>query len=78
MNGFLDDVVYSPDRLLFPLKRVAPKGEARFERVNWDAALDDVASQMKQIIQEDGPTAILPYSYFGTEGMIQAGSIDAH
>ena len=76
MDGFLDDVVYSPDRLLYPLKRVGPKGEARFERVSWDAALDDVASRMKRIIREDGPTAILPYSYFGTEGMIQAGSMD--
>ena len=76
MDGFLEDVVYSPDRLLYPLKRVGPKGEARFKRVSWDAALDDVASRMKQILREDGPTAILPYSYFGTEGMLQAGSLD--
>ena len=27
MNGFLDDVVYSPDRLLYPLKRVGPKAK---------------------------------------------------
>jgi anaerobic selenocysteine-containing dehydrogenase len=76
MNGFLEDIVYSPDRLRHPLKRVGPKGEGRFERVSWDAALAEVASRMQQIIREDGPTAILPYSYFGTEGMLQAGSID--
>jgi anaerobic selenocysteine-containing dehydrogenase len=52
MDGFLNDVVYSPDRLLYPLKRVGPKGEARFERVSWDAALDDVASRMKQVLRE--------------------------
>jgi hypothetical protein len=44
--------------------------------VSWDAALADVASRMKEIIQEHGPTAILPYSYIGTEGIIQGGSID--
>jgi anaerobic selenocysteine-containing dehydrogenase len=27
-------------------------------------------------MREDGPTAILPYSYMGTEGMIQSSSID--
>ena len=76
MDDFLADVVYSPDRLLYPVKRVGPKGEGRFERVSWDAALADVASRIQQIIQQHGPTAILPYSYMGTEGMIQGGSID--
>ena len=27
---------YSPDRLLYPQKRVAKKGEGRFERIGWD------------------------------------------
>lgn len=76
MDGFLADVVYSPDRLLYPLKRSGPKGGSRFQRVSWDEALDDVAGRLKQVIREDGPTAILPYSYYGTEGMVQAGSLD--
>jgi anaerobic selenocysteine-containing dehydrogenase len=76
MNGFVNDIVYSPDRLLYPLRRVGPKGSARFERVAWDAALDDVASRLQKIITEDGPTAILPYSYLGTEGIVQSNSLD--
>ena len=26
---------YSPDRLLYPQKRVGPKGEGRFARISW-------------------------------------------
>ena len=75
MDQYLTDVVSNPDRLLYPLRRVGPKGEGRFERVSWDQALDDVAARFRRIIQEDGATAILPYSYGGTEGVVQSGSI---
>lgn len=79
MDGFLTDVVYNPDRVVYPLRRVGEKGlsgEGRFERVGWDEALDDVASRLKKIIADHGPTAILPYSFAGTEGAVQRRSID--
>lgn len=67
--------VYSPDRLLYPLRRTGPKGSGAFERVSWDEALDGIATRLNQIIAEDGATAILPYSFAGTQGMIQSGGI---
>ena len=42
VNRFLDRV-YSPDRILRPLRRVGPKGEGRFEEVSWDDALAEIA-----------------------------------
>jgi anaerobic selenocysteine-containing dehydrogenase len=76
MDHYLGDVVFNPDRLLYPLRRVGMKGEGRFERVSWDQALNGVASRLKQIIKESGPSAILPYSFAGTEGVVQWGSLD--
>ena len=66
---------YAPDRLLHPMKRVGPKGSARFERITWDAALEEIAARLKAIAAED-PEAILPLSYAGTMGMVQYSSMD--
>ncbi len=63
--------VYSPLRVLHPLKRVGAKGEGRFEQITWDQALDEIVSQYRQIISESGGEAILPYSYAGTMGVVQ-------
>ena len=61
---------YSPDRVLHPLRRVGPKGEGRFERITWDQALDEISGRFEQIIDSYGGQAILPYSYLGTEGIL--------
>lgn len=75
VNHYLDRV-YSPDRVLYPLKRVGAKGEAAFVRVSWDEALQDISARLKQIVAESGPTAILPYSYMGNQGTLQSASLD--
>jgi anaerobic selenocysteine-containing dehydrogenase len=63
------DRVYSPDRILYPLKRKAgvAKGplvrgreHEAFERVNWDEALDSIAARLKETAEEFGPESILP------------------
>jgi anaerobic selenocysteine-containing dehydrogenase len=76
MDGFLADVVYSPDRVLHPMKRVGPKGQGRFERVSWDEALDDVAKRLRAVVEQHGAEAVLPYSFAGTMGMVQGWSLD--
>jgi anaerobic selenocysteine-containing dehydrogenase len=76
MSGYPTDVVFNPDRLLHPLRRVGRKGEGRFERVSWDEALGEVADRLKQVVAEHGASAVLPYSFAGTEGLIQGGSLD--
>ncbi len=75
------DRVYSPDRVLHPLRRRAPKGEGHkdfrdFERIGWDEALDEIARRFRRIADEFGAEAILPYSYGGTLGVLNGGSMD--
>lgn len=75
VNRYLERV-YSPDRLLHPLRRVGPKGEGRFERIGWDEALSLVAAGLQRARDEHGPESILPYSYAGNMGLLSYGSMD--
>src|ERR1700726_1448798 len=54
---------YSPDRLLYPQKRIGAKGEGKFERISWDEALDTISEKLGAIAHEFGTESILPYSY---------------
>jgi len=67
---------YSPDRLLYPLLRTGIKGEGRFRRISWEAALDLIAERLAEISRSYGPEAILPYSYAGTMGVLNGSSMD--
>lgn len=69
--------VYSPERLLYPLRRVGPKGGGRWERISWDEAIGTIAARWQRIIADDGAAAILPYSYSGTLGLLQTAIVDA-
>src|SRR5690349_7464443 len=69
--------VYHPDRLLHPLRRIGSKGSRQFERVSWDAALTDIAQRLRAVIDTHGAEAILPYSYLGTQGLIQCNGLSA-
>ncbi len=70
------DRTYSPERVLHPMKRVGRKGEGRFERIGWDEALDTIATRFAGLAGEHGAESILPYSYAGTMGLLQYGSMD--
>src|SRR4030066_125432 len=60
--------VYSPDRILYPLKRadfdvngdrhVENRGKSGYVRISWDEALDTIVSEIKRIIKTYGPEAI--------------------
>ncbi len=62
---------YNPDRVLYPLRRVGPKGARQFKRISWDEAIAEITMRWKDIIAKYGSQAIMPYSYLGNEGLVQ-------
>jgi anaerobic selenocysteine-containing dehydrogenase len=62
------ELIHSPERLRTPLRRVGPKGVGQFTATTWDAALDELVSRWQAIMREDGPLAILGYSYSAHQG----------
>ena len=69
VNRFLDRV-YSPDRILHPLRRVGAKGEGRFEQITWADALEEIATRFHGIIAEHGAEAIMPYISAGNQSLL--------
>lgn len=61
---------YHPNRLLYPMKRVGPKGSNQFERITWNEALDTIVDRWQALINDVGPRAILPVSYLGNQGLV--------
>jgi anaerobic selenocysteine-containing dehydrogenase len=52
------DLVYHPDRLKYPLRRVGARGFGKWERISWDQALDEISERLLAIRREFGAEAI--------------------
>ena len=68
--------VHGERRLRTPLRRSGPRGEARFEQLSWDEALDTIHERFTAIMAAHGPQAILPLNYAGPHGFLAGGSMD--
>ncbi len=68
---------HHPDRLTTPLRRIGAKGAglSAFRPISWDEALDEIAARFQDIAARFGPTAIWPYYYAGTMGLVQRDGI---
>ncbi|MFC1980912.1 molybdopterin-dependent oxidoreductase [Chloroflexota bacterium] len=51
-------VVYHPDRLIYPMRRAGKRGEGKWQRISWDEALDIVATKFKEVLEKYGPESI--------------------
>jgi len=74
VNNYVDKT-YSPDRVLYPLRRSGPKGSGSFARISWAEALDEIAGRFRSSIAGFGAESIMPVSYLGTEGVLNGLSV---
>lgn len=65
--------VYSPERLLHPLKRVGKRGEGKFKQISWEEALDTLADKLGQVIEKYGNEAVTRIYGTGVLGGIVSG-----
>jgi DMSO reductase family type II enzyme molybdopterin subunit len=52
-------LMYAPDRITHPLRRVGPRGSGRWKRVSWDAALSEAADALLDAVTHGGPDAVV-------------------
>jgi anaerobic selenocysteine-containing dehydrogenase len=54
------ELVYSPHRLQYPIRRTRPKGDADpgWKRITWDEALDTIAARLNEVRMKWGPEAL--------------------
>ncbi|QJD86648.1 molybdopterin-containing oxidoreductase family protein [Cohnella herbarum] len=72
----LKERVYHSDRLMHPMRRVGPKGTLEFERISWEEAYGEIVHRLKSAIADKGAETILPYSFYGNMGILNAEGMD--
>ena len=72
--------VYSPNRLLYPMKRTGEKGEGKFEQITWDEALDEIAAKLKEQKEQYGPESygVLSPQYYAVLGSLGRRFLNVH
>jgi thiosulfate reductase/polysulfide reductase chain A len=52
-------ITYGASRLLHPMRRTGARGEGKWARISWDAALEEMADGLAKVRQKHGPEAIV-------------------
>ncbi|MBO0744603.1 MAG: molybdopterin-dependent oxidoreductase, partial [Candidatus Dormibacteraeota bacterium] len=75
--------VTDPDRILYPLRRVGPRGAGGWERIGWDEALDTLAGRLRKALGEGRQNEIMvhigrPGEDGFTERVLASWGVDGH
>jgi len=52
------DILYSPERLRYPMKRAGARGAGQWTRISWDVALSTIAHRLQQAKRQYGAEAV--------------------
>ncbi|MBS1705143.1 MAG: molybdopterin-dependent oxidoreductase [Armatimonadetes bacterium] len=67
-------IIYGPDRVHKPRIRTGERGENKWREVEWDEALDYIASHMCRIRDSHGPESMLLFNQVVGTGYVQKGA----
>jgi anaerobic selenocysteine-containing dehydrogenase len=67
--------VHGSQRILYPLRRAGAKGAGVFERISWEAALDEIYARTSALTERWGTQAVTPLNYAGPHGMLAGDSM---
>jgi anaerobic selenocysteine-containing dehydrogenase len=72
-----------PDRILYPMRRVGPRGGGKWERVSWDAVLEELGTRIRAAIVEERRHEVMYHvGRPGEDGyvnrVLQAWGVDGH
>jgi anaerobic selenocysteine-containing dehydrogenase len=57
-----EEIVYSPDRLKFPMKRMGSRGEGKLEEISWEEAFEISSRLIREAVSKYGPESMSIYS----------------
>ncbi|MFW9782122.1 MAG: molybdopterin-dependent oxidoreductase [Candidatus Heimdallarchaeota archaeon] len=64
--------IYGKDRILYPLKRIGPKGSGEFKRISWDEAFETIAKNYNMNKEHFGAGSVLLLASSGDGNKIHA------
>jgi len=65
------NMVYGPERLLYPLQRIGKRGKGEFKRISWEQALDIIYEKLKNLKEQYGPESVLYFNRFANLGVVK-------
>lgn len=66
LGEYSAEIVYSKDRIQYPMRRKGKKGTLEFERISWDTAYEIITGKLNEIKDESGPEATAIYTGRGS------------
>lgn len=66
-GGAGHSLLYDPDRLVKPIKRVGERGEGKWEEITWEQAYAEISAKLLEIKKKYGPQAVVFSSKSGSQ-----------
>jgi anaerobic selenocysteine-containing dehydrogenase len=77
-GGSWSRLLYGGERIFHPMRRAGERGEGKWKQISWDEALTEIAENMLNTIQSDGPESIVRIGtpgQGGTQSIALAGAV---